>query len=249
MPLLENPAAFSSLVAPAIDRTAISLHTVVDKTKLQALRGENRFHPGALALFAGPLASGGMSQVEYNELTRYEHFGSSADFLAGLADRGAVELVDGQVRATASAIEVARGVVALQSETVTALFEPRQALLPIICELILRARGAAIADGNSPLSRLMGRAWLPDDASDAARIWDASVVLRMHRADAHAIAWKEAGLTAPEIRLMAPGDARDAIEERTNELAATPWVGLSADERITLLSGLAALPGTGVPVP
>lgn len=248
MSLLDNPATFSSLIAPAIDRTAISLHSVVDKAKLQALRGENRFHPAAIALFAGPLATGGMSQVEYDELTRYQHFGSSADFLAGLADRGAVELIDGEIRTTVAAVEVAKNLVLLQSETVTTLFEPRQSLLPVICQLILRARGAAIGDPISPTSRLMGRAWLADDASDAARIWDASVVLRMHRADAHAIAWREAGLTAPDIRVMAPGAARDAIEVRTNELAATPWAGLNPDERITLLSGLAALPGTGVPV-
>lgn len=249
MSLLENPATFSSLIAPVIDRTAISLHSTVDKAKLQALRGDNRFHPGALALFAGPLASGGMSQFEYNELTRYEHFGSSADFLTGLAERGAVEVTDGQIRTTAAAIEVARNVVILQSEAVTSLFEPRQSLVADVCAIILKARLAAIADFISPLSQLMGRAWLPDDASDAARIWDASVVLRMHRADSHAIAWKEAGLTAPEIRVLPPGDARDAIERRTNELAATPWAALSPDERITLLSGLAALPGTGVPVP
>ena len=248
MSLLDNAESYSSLVGPVVDRIAISVHPAVDKARLQALRGENRFHPAALALFAGLLAGGGMSRSEYDELTRYQHFGPSADFLAGMAERGAVELSDGQIRPTEAAAAVARSLVELQTESVASLFEPRQSLLPEICALIMRARTAAIADPLSPLARLMGRAWLPDDASDAAKIWDASVVLRMHRADAHATAWKEAGLTAPEIRVMAPSEARTAIERRTNELAATPWEGLSADERIALLSGLAALPGTGAPI-
>ena len=70
MTLLESPASFSPLVAPAIDFAAISVHNFVDKEKVAALRGEN---PAALALFAGPLTRSGMSQDEYNELAKYEH--------------------------------------------------------------------------------------------------------------------------------------------------------------------------------
>jgi hypothetical protein len=249
MSLLDSAASFSSLIAPAVDRTAISVHGVVDKHRMQALRGDHRFSPGAIALFAGPLASGGMSQVEYGDLTRYQHFGSSGDFIAGMAERGAVELADGEIRTTPAAVEMARALVELQAESVTALFAPRLALLPEICALITRSRAAAIADPVSPLARLMGRSWLPEGASDAARIWDASVVLRMHRADAHARAWTEAGLSAREMRALGPSDQRSAIEVRTNQLAASPWQDLSPDERITLLAGLAALPGSGSPVP
>lgn len=249
MSLLESAASFSSLIAPVIDRTAISVHNVMDKGRVAALRGENRFHPGVLALFAGTLVSGGMSRDEYDELTKYQHFGSNADFLSGLEERGAVLLANGHVQPTPATIQVAEELVRIQAEAVAALFEPRRELLPEIWALISRAREAAISDASSPLSKLMGRAWLPADASDAARIWDASVVLRMHRADAHAAAWREAGLTAAEIRTMDPSPTREAIESRTNERAALAWEGLNANERVTLLSGLAALPGTGAPVP
>jgi hypothetical protein len=160
MSLLDSAASFSSLIAPAVDRTAISVHGVVDKHRMQALRGEHRFSPGAIALFAGPLASGGMSQVEYGDLTRYQHFGSSGDFIAGMAERGAVELADGEIRTTPAAVEMARALVELQAESVTALFAPRLALLPEICALITRSRAAAIADPVSPLARLMGRSTL-----------------------------------------------------------------------------------------
>jgi hypothetical protein len=249
MSLLDSAASFSSLIAPVIDRTAISVHNAVDKAQMQALRGKNRFHPGALALFAGPLATGGLSTDEYRELTRYQHFGSSADFLAGLAERGAVDIgSDGMITTTPAAVEVSKTVARLQAETVTRLFAPRQASLAGLRALMTRARDAATADPLSPTARLMARAWLPDDASDAAHVWDCSVVLRMHRADSHASAWKEDGRTAPEMRAMGPGPEREAIERRTEQLAATAWVGLSTDERLELLSGLAALPGTGSPV-
>jgi hypothetical protein len=249
MTFLDDPAAYSALVAPVIDRTAISLHSAVPKEQMTALRGEHRFHPGALALFAGMLSAGPISKVEFGELMRYQHFGSSDEFLAGLADRGAVNIAqDGSFAATPEALDVAKNVVALQAESVTKLFAPLAKSLPELRGLISQCRVAAMEDPISTLSRLSGRAWLPEGASDAAHIWDAAVVLRMHRSDAHAKAWAEAGHTATSIRALGAGAERGAIEARTNELAASPWVPLSASDRLTLLAGLGALPGTGSPI-
>ncbi len=249
MTFLEDPAAYSSLIAPVIDRTAISVHNAVAKEQMTALRGDHRFHPGAVALFAGMLIAGPIAKAEFSELMRYQHFGSSDEFLAGLVVRGAVIMAsDGSFSATPEALDVAKNVVNLQAETVTKLFGPLSAALPELRGLINRCRVAAMEDPISTLSRLSGRAWLPEGASDAARIWDGSVVLRMHRSDAHAKAWAEAGHSAASIRTLAPGAERAAIEARTNELAATPWAPLSSNERLTLLAGLGALPGTGSPI-
>ncbi len=249
MPLLEDAASFSALIAPVIDRTAISLHNAINKDALTALRGEHRFHPGALALFAGMLCGGPITGEEYSELMRYQHFGSPDQFLAGLADRGAITIAaDGAFTATEAGLEVAKKVIDLQVQTVTQLFAPRSASLPQLNALITKSREAAMADPMSTLSRLSGRAWLPADTSDAAHIWDCSVVLRMHRSDAHATAWKEAGHVASEMKSMGASDGRTAIELRTNELAATPWLPLTPEERLTLLAGLGALPGTGAPI-
>ena len=62
-------------------------------------------------------------------------------------------------------------------------------------------------------------------------------------ADAHAAAWQAAGLTSATIRQMAAGPARDAIEVETNRRAGQPYAVLTPDERLTLVAGLAALPG------
>lgn len=247
--LLTDTENFAALIAPIIDRTAISVHNAVSRDEVAALRGEHRFHPNALALFAGPLASGPISKLEFDELTRYQHFGSTDAFVAGLAERGAITVdVDGSLRPTDDGKAVSRMLVSLQAATVTALYSPRSASLPELRDIMVLARSAAVADPLSLLAKYCDRSWLPHGASDAAVIWDASVVLRMHRSDAHALAWKEAGRTVKEIRAMEPGPARDAIEQRTNELAATPWRGLSAEQRLWLLAGLGALPGTGSPI-
>jgi hypothetical protein len=242
-------AVFASLVAPIVDRIAISVHNAIDKEKIAALRGDNRFHPGVLALMAGPLAGGPITPVEISELMRYEHFGAAEPFLVGLIDRGAITRdADGSITATSAGCDVAKQVVALQVETVEKLFAPRQRSLALLRSLTDRAKTAAVNDPSSALSRYAARAWLPADASDGAHIWNNTVVLRMHRSDAHAQAWKAQGHSAADIRAMSAGPARDAIEQRTNELAGVPWVPLHSDERWQLLAGLGALPGTGSPI-
>ncbi len=246
---LSDASSFSALIAPLIDRTAISVHNAISKDALTALRGDHRFHPGALALIAGSLAAGPISGEEYSELTRYQHFGPSDTFLAGLADRGAIVLDDtGGFTATPAGLDVCKALVALQGETNEQLFRPRQASLNGLRAILDQAVAAAATDPHSLLARFTRRSWMPDDASDAAHIWNNSVVLRMHRADAHANAWKAEGLDAQTMRQLPPGAQRIKIEEATNRNAAFPWAKLSNEQRLTLLAGLGALPGTGSPI-
>lgn len=249
MTSLSNAADFAALIAPIIDRVAISIHPAIDKQSIDALRGTNRFHPGALSMFAGALAAGPISASEFSELSRYQHFGSSEVFLKGLADRGGVEIRDdGSFEATPSAVEVAHRLVELQCGAATSLFAPRLASLSSLRTLLDQACVAAAGDPNSPLAAYAARAWMPDAASDAAHIWNNAVILRLHRSDAHALAWKHVGHDAISIRTLAHGPERQAIEVETNTLAATPWKDLTEAERVQLLAGLGALPGVGSPI-
>ena len=68
-------------------------------------------------------------------------------------------------------------------------------------------------------------------------------VLRYHRTDAHAAAWQAAGLTSEAMTRLPAGPMRSAIEAETNRRAGVPYATLSADERVALLAGLAALAG------
>jgi hypothetical protein len=83
----------------------------------------------------------------------------------------------------------------------------------------------------------------PADAASGLLLHTRLSVLRYHRADAHAAAWKAAGLTSAAISHMAAGPVRDTIEAETNRRAGIPYTALDPDERMTFLAGLAALPG------
>jgi hypothetical protein len=64
---------------------------------------------------------------------------------------------------------------------------------------------------------------------------------RYHRADAHAAAWRAAGLTAAQIVALISGPERERIEAETNRLAAPPFGVLASPERAALLEDLATL--------
>ncbi len=246
---LHNDATFAALIAPVIDRVAISVHNAIDKAAVAALRGNNRFHPAALALFAPTIAAGTISGYEYRELTRYQHFGSSEEFMQGLADRGAVQLnAAGDIVATDAGRTVAIELVKQQSDAVDALFAPLRKSHAHIRQALDSAVAAAAADETSTLAPYAKRGWLPTEASDAVHIWNNAVILRLHRSDAHAHAWAAEGLTPASVRALQPGPQRDAIEAETNTRAGVAWRPLGADERLQLLAGLAALPGTGAPI-
>jgi hypothetical protein len=68
--------------------------------------------------------------------------------------------------------------------------------------------------------------------------------LRFHRSDAHAMAWRSAGLSATEmVALQETGGARrDSIEARTNEIAAAPFRIVAEDRRRTFLTDLRSVP-------
>jgi hypothetical protein len=200
-------------------------------------------------LFAGAIAGGTVSAHEYTELNRYEHFGPGGPFLEGMASRGAITIADdGSFTGTPDGVAVAKALVTLQSAAATQLFSPRTSSWASLRSMLDHCCDAAATDARSPLGAYARRAWMPNDASDAAHIWNNCVVLRMHRSDAHANAWMEHGLTAQEAKQLPAGAQRDAIEARTNVMAAVPWVGLTAHDRTVLLAGLAALPGVGSPI-
>jgi hypothetical protein len=101
---------------------------------------------------------------------------------------------------------------------------------------------AALATGGDAYST-MAPPHEPAGATAGLLLHTRLSVLRYHRADAHAAAWQAAGLTGTTVGQMPTGPAREAIEEDTNRRAGVPYATLNPDERITLLAGLAALPG------
>ncbi|MFC5926919.1 hypothetical protein [Micromonospora vulcania] len=83
----------------------------------------------------------------------------------------------------------------------------------------------------------------PDGTPSGVLLLNRLGTLRYHRADAHAAAWSAAGHTASSVAALPPGPERLAIELETDRRAAGPYAVLSAQERLTMLADLAALPG------
>ncbi|MFI6782187.1 hypothetical protein [Micromonospora sp. NPDC050276] len=83
----------------------------------------------------------------------------------------------------------------------------------------------------------------PDGTPSGVLLLNRLGTLRYHRADAHAAAWTAAGHTASSIAALPAGPERLAIELETDRRAAGPYATLSAEERLTMLADLAALPG------
>ncbi|MFC4018619.1 hypothetical protein ACFOW4_11795 [Micromonospora sp. GCM10011542] len=83
----------------------------------------------------------------------------------------------------------------------------------------------------------------PDGTPPGVLLLNRLGTLRYHRADAHAAAWAAAGHTAASASDLPDGPERLAIELETDRRAAGPYAALGAEERLTMLADLAALPG------
>ena len=101
---------------------------------------------------------------------------------------------------------------------------------------------AAVATTGGAAVRVVSPVYDPPNASPALRFAERLTPLRFHRFDAHADAWRSAGLTVDEVQALDPGPQLDRIEAETNRWAAAPYCALEPAERLDLLRGLEALP-------
>ncbi|WBB78634.1 hypothetical protein O7606_20835 [Micromonospora sp. WMMD882] len=99
------------------------------------------------------------------------------------------------------------------------------------------------AAGAGEAFRVMAPPYEPDGVPPGVLLLNRLGALRYHRADAHAAAWTAAGHTAASVSALPDGPERLAIEQETDRRAAAPFGALTADERLTMLADLAALPG------
>ncbi|HEX7266790.1 MAG TPA: hypothetical protein VF256_05125, partial [Streptosporangiaceae bacterium] len=138
---------------------------------------------------------------------------------------------------------VLTGMYKVSADVAGELWASQEGSLAGLGDLAGRLVHAALATGG-PAYTAMAPPYEPAGAAAAALLLHTRLsVLRYHRADAHAAAWQAAGLTSVTMRQLPAGPSRDAIEAETNRRAGLPYVTLSPDERVTLLAGLAALPG------
>ncbi|GGO07571.1 hypothetical protein [Micromonospora parathelypteridis] len=248
------PHRIAGLLAPAVDRvfragmlagrdgggaelsqryggTAATGFLVDLRTRLAA-PGGTVDGPGfaAITRYGDPLVSRRVvdKQVAYGMLHRHPNGGLSA------TDRGAAFLTElYQVHA-----EVTEELWAGQDERVLRLVA---ALGRVLAYALVLADEEGDQTGTAFAA--MAPPYEPDGTPSGVLLLNRLGTLRYHRADAHAAAWTAAGHTASSIAALPPGPERVAIELETDRRAAGPYAALGADERLTMLADLAALPG------
>lgn len=235
------PAPYAALIAPVIDRLVIGVH-VASRDRGRALGTEFGLIKAGylvelrLALPVRPVTPAGLLAI-----TRYLPSTERDAEITTQVEQGMIRLdEDGTMCATDRARAFYRDLFPLHDTVASQLWQHRTATLPELSSLIERTLAAAAESGGAAFGTAFPP-YEPSCAGPALLLFNRLATLRYHRADAHAAAWTAVGLTA----VQAPGQGvqRERIEAETNRLAGPPFEALDATERLSLLAGLAALPG------
>ncbi len=232
----------AELVAPIVDRVTIAVHRASREQGREMLTQFGLTGAGSLIGLRLALPTRSVPLDQARAVARYM---SDTDFraeLSGQAERGMLVLFEAAVDSTDRGRELYREMFALHDRTASALWEWRASDLPRLADLAGRMVAAGPADPG-PAFAATAPPYEPADATPALLLFNRLTSLRQHRADAHAAAWAEAGLTVEQIQALTAGPLREEIEARTNELAASPYAALTEPERLDFLAGLGALSG------
>ncbi|SBT49433.1 hypothetical protein [Micromonospora auratinigra] len=242
---------FAGLVAPAVDRAFVA----------GMLAGRDGGGAELSSRYGGPAATGFLVEFRtrlavpggtvdgagFAAVTRYRDPASCQRALDKQVAYGMLQRVpDGGFCATERGLAFLTelyGVHAEVTEELWAGHDERVARLVVsIGRVLAYALLPAGVDGPGALSA-MAPPHEPEGSPPGVLLLNRLGTLRYHRADAHAAAWTAAGHTATSVTELPPGPERLAIEQETDRCAAPPYTVLTAEERLTVLADLAALPG------
>ena len=238
-----SPERYTPLVAPVIERLtfAVLQHAIAHAAQMpqtvspKALRMLGQLRT---ALMARPVSADGLAAVyRYRDAAEIEQ-DLQGLIAAGLVDRSS----DGAVTATEGGRVVLGAMYDGLAAAASRLWATQAARLTRLSEMAGRVVDAAVSSGGDAYATV-APPFEPPDADTALLVHTRVSVLRYHRADAHAAAWRSAGLTSATVAQLPPGSGRDAIEADTNHGAGVPYLSLTPDERLIFLGDLAAPAG------
>lgn len=193
---------------------------------------------------------GVVTATAFAEVMRYYDAGKVESTIRRAEDRGAVTRDDdGRIRATPAGHAFLDDVYAAQADALGSLWGGAS---KAVKRLAAVTGDIVVAASQRPLLRVgaftaMTPNYEPVETPAAVLLLNRLSALRYHRSDAHAIAWRSAGMSATEMVAIqeSGGPRRDAIEARTNEIAAAPFQILAEDRRSTFLADLRSMPVPG----
>ncbi|MFF3442999.1 hypothetical protein [Streptosporangium sp. NPDC002721] len=238
MSRFDDLPGYAASIASLIDAVNLGVHIasrplsreLTERSGLQTdLLVDLRF-----VLPARPLTAEGLAALyRYNPFNRSE---IDVQITQGTLVAGG----DGTLRATATALSFIASLYEAHAAVTGELWAAQADRLPELADLAGRLLEAG-ADGGGAAFAQASPPHEPAGTPPGVLLFNRLAVLRYHRADAHADAWRGEGLTAAQIIALPPGPARDRIEVETNRRAARPYESLTTRDRQALLLGLSAL--------
>jgi hypothetical protein len=235
-------------MAPAISRTFIAGIRAGREDGRALVQSYGGRAVGYLIDLRNPLAAGRrLTPTDLASVYRYVDPADVAETVARSVEHGLLEPApDGAVAASERGHAFLRDLFAHHGRALGERWERRHAAMVERLNALL----ARLLDGATASA---GAAWAvqappyePAGTPPGVLLLNRLSTMRYHRADAHAAAWRSAGLTAAEIQAMPWGTPwtrqRRDIEDGTNRNAAPPYAVLALNERLSLLADLAALP-------
>jgi hypothetical protein len=242
------PAAdYARLIARAIDRVHLGGASASDPEAVAVVAAAHAVPMDAVALLTGAVGPNGVTWPELTSAVRYMPAEALRGQLEFLASIGVVTVDDERVALTPPSLVAGQDLVNLKPAALANLWARWANRLPELAVIAQPIANRAMAS-DSLYAALTANMIRPQQLNAAYDLWNSVMAIRRYRADAHAAAWRETGETEATMPTLEVGEKRDAIEARTNDLNAAIWEGMSHDDQLTLLAGLAGLNGTGDPV-
>ena len=235
MPKFQDLSEFAEAIAPVVNAAHVNVHASAARA-VADLTASSGFTPGILSdlrfsLPLRPLTRDGLAVL-------YRYADPGPDVIDHLRQGTLAEDGDGVLRLT----DAGRSFIDRLYELHEAAIERAWAGGDLAEAAGLAGRALDTADRlPGEAFELVAPPYEPEWASPGLLLFNRLAVLRYHRADAHAAAWRRAGLSAAEIVRLECGPLRAEIEAETNRRAGRAFATLSEGERRTLFETLLKL--------
>ncbi|TMR99383.1 hypothetical protein [Nonomuraea basaltis] len=239
MPKFQDLSEYAAAIAPVINAAHVDVHASARRavTELAEASGVT---PGLLADLRFMLPLHPVTRAQLGAIYRYADAAEQDDIQGHLREATLTEDGDGVLRVTEKGLAFIHRLYELHEATTERVWAGHD--LPGLAGLAGRVLGRATAERvPGGALELVAPPYEPGGAAPGLVLFNRLAVLRYHRADAHAAAWRAAGLSAAEIVGLADGLLRAVVEADTNVRAGTPYKVLSESEREILYDGLLGL--------
>jgi hypothetical protein len=252
MPKFAELSTYAGAIAPVIGAVHVNVHAAA-RAVGRELSGAPDPSPGFLNDLRFTLPLRPLTRAALAAVYRYGTADERESIIQEHLEQGALtEDPDGLLHATAHGLEIIHSLYGLHAAAVERIWPDHDvpALATLARSVLTQAQQdlptTAHPSGHS--AEAVGGAFAvvvppyePSDAPPGVLLFNRLAALRYHRADAHAAAWQEAGLSVADIVALKRGPVRERIEARTNQRAARPYRILTEAERARLYDGLLRL--------